>query len=216
MIRAGEVSLNEWRPIWRGGAVTLDPACAEAVARSATAVERIVARGEPVYGVNTGFGKLATVRIEAADLDQPAAQYRAVPFRRRRRAGLDRGDAADDGAEARKPRARRLGVRAGDAGDARSDAAARRDPGRSRARFGRRLGRSRAARAYGGGDDRRRRSLSGRPSAFPPQPALRAPALRLPSSRRRRGWRCSTARSSRPPTLSAASSRSSACFSRRW
>jgi histidine ammonia-lyase len=68
MIGTGEVSLNEWRDIWAGGAVALDPACTEAVARGAAAVERIVARGEPVYGVNTGFGKLSMVRIEAADL----------------------------------------------------------------------------------------------------------------------------------------------------
>ena len=38
--------------------------------RAPRAVERIVARGEPVYGINTGFGKLAGVRIEAADLAQ--------------------------------------------------------------------------------------------------------------------------------------------------
>ena len=31
---------------------------------------RIVAKGEPVYGINTGFGKLASVRIEPADLAQ--------------------------------------------------------------------------------------------------------------------------------------------------
>ena len=68
MIRAGEVSLNEWRDIWAGGAAALDPACAEGVERGAAAVERIVARGEPVYGVNTGFGKLSTVRIESGDL----------------------------------------------------------------------------------------------------------------------------------------------------
>ena len=43
------------------------PSC-RASAASAAAVERIVARGEPVYGINTGFGKLAGVRIEAADL----------------------------------------------------------------------------------------------------------------------------------------------------
>src|SRR5258707_222851 len=30
----------------------------------------MVARGEPVYGINTGFGKLASVRIEAADLEK--------------------------------------------------------------------------------------------------------------------------------------------------
>ena len=35
---------------------------------SAAAVARIVRRGEPVYGVNTGFGKLASVRIAEADL----------------------------------------------------------------------------------------------------------------------------------------------------
>ena len=40
------------------------------VAASAAAVERILARGEPVYGINTGFGKLAGVRIAAADLPQ--------------------------------------------------------------------------------------------------------------------------------------------------
>ena len=35
---------------------------------SAAAVARIVAQGEPVYGINTGFGKLASVRIAAGDL----------------------------------------------------------------------------------------------------------------------------------------------------
>ena len=34
------------------------------------AVARIVARGQPVYGINTGFGKLAAVRVERADLAQ--------------------------------------------------------------------------------------------------------------------------------------------------
>ncbi|HBK46903.1 MAG TPA: hypothetical protein DDZ67_10830, partial [Xanthomonadaceae bacterium] len=67
---------DEWRERWhetrarhRGAAVALDPAAAAAVQRSAQAVEAIVARGEPVYGINTGFGKLATVRIEREDLE---------------------------------------------------------------------------------------------------------------------------------------------------
>ena len=68
MIRAGDVSLHQWRQIWCGGAATLDPACSNAVERGAASVERIVMRGEAVYGVNTGFGKLSTVRIEASDL----------------------------------------------------------------------------------------------------------------------------------------------------
>ncbi|WP_304177605.1 histidine ammonia-lyase [Phenylobacterium aquaticum] len=68
MMRPGQVSLAEWRAIYRGAPVGLDPASAPAIAASAAAVERILAKGEPVYGVNTGFGKLASVRIEACDL----------------------------------------------------------------------------------------------------------------------------------------------------
>jgi histidine ammonia-lyase len=40
-----------------------------AIRESAQAIARIVARGEPVYGVNTGFGKLATVNIPQGDLE---------------------------------------------------------------------------------------------------------------------------------------------------
>src|SRR5208337_5468856 len=69
-LRAGEASLADWRAIWRGAEVAIDPSHRPAVAASAAAVERILARGEPVYGINTGFGKLAGVRIEPADLAQ--------------------------------------------------------------------------------------------------------------------------------------------------
>ena len=64
----GRVGLSDWRAIWRGAELKLDPACRPGVAESAAAIERILAKGEPVYGINTGFGKLASVRIEAADL----------------------------------------------------------------------------------------------------------------------------------------------------
>ena len=67
-LRPGEVPLRDWRAIYRGAGVRLDPAAAGAIAESAAAVQRIVARGEPAYGINTGFGKLASMRIEAADL----------------------------------------------------------------------------------------------------------------------------------------------------
>ncbi len=65
---AGEASLAEWRAVYRGEDVALDPNSAARVAAGAAAVERILRRGEPVYGVNTGFGKLAHVRIADADL----------------------------------------------------------------------------------------------------------------------------------------------------
>ncbi len=68
VLRPGSVDLAEWRAIYRGAAVTIDPASASPIAESAAAVVRILARGEPVYGINTGFGKLASVRIGASDL----------------------------------------------------------------------------------------------------------------------------------------------------
>ncbi|TAJ74832.1 MAG: histidine ammonia-lyase [Phenylobacterium sp.] len=67
-LRPGDVTLAEWRAIYRGVDVRLDPASAPAIAASAASVGRIVAKGEPAYGINTGFGKLASVRIEAGDL----------------------------------------------------------------------------------------------------------------------------------------------------
>ena len=68
VLTPGAVTLGEWRRIYRGDAVRLDPATAGAIIASAAAVERILGRGEAVYGVNTGFGKLASVRIETGDL----------------------------------------------------------------------------------------------------------------------------------------------------
>ena len=67
-IKPGEVSLAAWRAIYRGDDLALDPSCREKIAASAAAVQRILAKGEPVYGLNTGFGKLASVRIDAAEL----------------------------------------------------------------------------------------------------------------------------------------------------
>ncbi|RAK58460.1 histidine ammonia-lyase [Phenylobacterium hankyongense] len=67
-LRPGEVGLADWRALYRGAEVRLDPAARAAIAASAAAVARILAKGDPVYGINTGFGKLASVRIEACDL----------------------------------------------------------------------------------------------------------------------------------------------------
>jgi histidine ammonia-lyase len=67
-LRPGDVGLADWRAVYRGAEVRLDPGAHPAIAESAAAVTRILAKGEPVYGINTGFGKLASVRIEACDL----------------------------------------------------------------------------------------------------------------------------------------------------
>jgi histidine ammonia-lyase len=60
--------MRDWQRIYAGARAVLDPSAAAAVDKSARTVESIVDRGEPVYGINTGFGKLASVRIERADL----------------------------------------------------------------------------------------------------------------------------------------------------
>ncbi|GEP54241.1 histidine ammonia-lyase [Reyranella soli] len=70
LLSPGTVPLATWREIYRGAEVALDPAAYTAIDASARAVSAILAKGEPVYGINTGFGKLASVRIEAADLEK--------------------------------------------------------------------------------------------------------------------------------------------------
>jgi histidine ammonia-lyase len=63
----GSDSLAAWRAIYRGAGLTLAPTCRERIVQSARAVERILARDQPVYGINTGFGRLANVRIQPAE-----------------------------------------------------------------------------------------------------------------------------------------------------
>jgi histidine ammonia-lyase len=68
VLKPGATPFADWCAIYRGADARLDPGCRPAVHASAQAVARIVARGAPVYGINTGFGKLASVRIDADDL----------------------------------------------------------------------------------------------------------------------------------------------------
>ncbi len=67
-LRPGDTPLSDIRAIYRGVEVELDGQCWPLVDASAAVVAAIVARGAPVYGINTGFGKLATRHIDAADL----------------------------------------------------------------------------------------------------------------------------------------------------
>lgn len=68
ILNPGAIPYDKWLAIYRGATPRLDPACASSIEASAAAVARIVARGLPVYGINTGFGKLASVRIDTSDL----------------------------------------------------------------------------------------------------------------------------------------------------
>jgi histidine ammonia-lyase len=57
------VELGALRNLWGGANARLNDASMQRVANAAASVERIVAGGETVYGVNTGFGLLASRRI---------------------------------------------------------------------------------------------------------------------------------------------------------
>lgn len=68
VLNPGRVPLEDWRAIYRGAGAKLSADCFATIEASAKAVEKIIARDEPVYGINTGFGKLAHVRIKTEDL----------------------------------------------------------------------------------------------------------------------------------------------------
>ncbi|HSV34443.1 MAG TPA: histidine ammonia-lyase [Ramlibacter sp.] len=66
----GEVTLAQLRRLCGSERlpVQLDPACRPGIRASADLVRQATDGDAPVYGVNTGFGKLATTRIARADL----------------------------------------------------------------------------------------------------------------------------------------------------
>ena len=64
--------------------------------------------GQPVYGLSTGFGSLATTFISPERAPRPAALAHPLPRRGRRRRRRDRGRARDDGLAPHDPVQRRL------------------------------------------------------------------------------------------------------------
>jgi histidine ammonia-lyase len=67
----GALSFDQLRAIAREAQkVVLDEGCWPAVEAAAEVVERAARGGAPVYGINTGFGKLATVRIAPDQIEE--------------------------------------------------------------------------------------------------------------------------------------------------
>ena len=64
----GEGTAADWRAIYYGQPLSFDNRCRDKVEAAAQVVDNIVARGDAAYGINTGFGRLASVRIDPADL----------------------------------------------------------------------------------------------------------------------------------------------------
>jgi histidine ammonia-lyase len=66
-LHPGATALTDWRAILDGASATLGDS-GHSIAAGQSIVADIVAAGTVTYGVNTGFGKLASVRIADADL----------------------------------------------------------------------------------------------------------------------------------------------------
>jgi histidine ammonia-lyase len=70
-LNPGALSLNDLRAAWgTPGTLTLAPDAYAAIEKSAATVQAIVAKGDPAYGINTGFGILAKRHIPQAQLEQ--------------------------------------------------------------------------------------------------------------------------------------------------
>lgn len=71
VLQPGATRLADLRAILSStGPVTLDPGVRPAVEAAAARVAAVVAGTDAVYGVNTGFGKLASIRIPAVAVEQ--------------------------------------------------------------------------------------------------------------------------------------------------
>ena len=69
LLRPGQLTLDELQAIHAGlQPLVMDPQALPAIRASAAIVQAAAAGNEPVYGVNTGFGKLASTRISSEDL----------------------------------------------------------------------------------------------------------------------------------------------------
>lgn len=70
-LRPGRLTLSELRHLLGGHVrLSIDPAFWPAVEGSARTIASAAARGEPAYGINTGFGKLAKVHIADEQLER--------------------------------------------------------------------------------------------------------------------------------------------------
>ncbi|MFC7514747.1 histidine ammonia-lyase [Herbaspirillum sp. GCM10030257] len=70
-ITPGNLTLADLRQIWRGTvSLELTPSAYTAINTSAATISKIVERGAPAYGINTGFGKLAKTHIPNDQLEE--------------------------------------------------------------------------------------------------------------------------------------------------
>ena len=70
-LKPGQLTLADLRAAYQAPVhLTLDAAAHEAIDASVACVNQIIAEGRTAYGINTGFGLLASTRIANADLEK--------------------------------------------------------------------------------------------------------------------------------------------------
>lgn len=81
-INAQPITLAEWRAVWAEPVeISLGEAARKRINDSQAQIDRVISSGKQVYGVNTGFGQLAQVRIsenELAHLQENLVRSHAV------------------------------------------------------------------------------------------------------------------------------------------
>ncbi|PYE46543.1 histidine ammonia-lyase [Rhizobium sp. PP-F2F-G20b] len=69
VLQPGSVPLSTLETLyWTGEPARLDPSFDAGIEKAAARIAEIAGGNAPVYGINTGFGKLASIRIDAADV----------------------------------------------------------------------------------------------------------------------------------------------------
>ncbi|MGF6177485.1 histidine ammonia-lyase [Ensifer sp. 4252] len=69
ILHPGSVPLEDLETIyWTGEPARLHPSFDAGIEKAARRIAEIVAGNAPVYGINTGFGKLASIKIDSADV----------------------------------------------------------------------------------------------------------------------------------------------------
>ncbi|SER94849.1 histidine ammonia-lyase [Rhizobium sp. NFR03] len=69
VLQPGSVPLSTLEALyWTGEPARLDPSFDAGIEKAAARIAEIAGGNAPVYGINTGFGKLASIRIDSADV----------------------------------------------------------------------------------------------------------------------------------------------------
>ena len=105
ILTGNNLTLEDFIAVARGRAkVSLAATAANKAEEARRKIERIIAAGKTVYGINTGFGKLSNVAVGNDELETLQANLFKIARLRDWRAPARRGGAGRDVASGQRPR----------------------------------------------------------------------------------------------------------------